>query len=111
MQAALLGFERFSDGARCWSWGKDELNMVAISCYVVGIQPPIPARRFDNAVKLLLAAGMPLEDLAKTPSNFVVAVSLIVLFASAAGRDDERPPNRLFLTPILVSALPLATNE
>lgn len=43
--------------------------MVAISCYVAGIQPPIPANRFDNAVKLLLAAGMPIEDLAKTPSN------------------------------------------
>ena len=43
--------------------------MVAISCYVAGIQPPMPAGRFDNAVKLLLAAGMPVEDLAKTPSN------------------------------------------
>ena len=43
--------------------------MVAISCYVAGIQVPIPANRFDNAVKLLLAAGMPVEDLAKTPSN------------------------------------------
>lgn len=43
--------------------------MVAINCYVVGIQPSIPASRFDNAVKLLLAAGMPVEDLAKTPSN------------------------------------------
>lgn len=43
--------------------------MVAISCYIAGIDVPIPARRFDNAVKLLLAAGMPVEDLAKTPSN------------------------------------------
>jgi hypothetical protein len=49
--------------------GKDELNMAAISCYVAGIQPPIPAHRFDNVVKLLLAAGKPIEDLAKTPSN------------------------------------------
>lgn len=24
---------------------------------------------FDNAVKLLIAAGMPIEDLARTPSN------------------------------------------
>lgn len=52
-----------------WSWGKDELNMMAISCYIAGISPPIPASRFDNAVKLLLAAGMPVEDLARTPSN------------------------------------------
>lgn len=69
LQDALAGVDSFSDGARFWSWGKDELNMVAISCYVAGIQPPIPAHRFDNAVKLLLAAGMPVEHLAKTPSN------------------------------------------
>lgn len=69
LQDALTDVDSFSDGARFWSWGKDELNMVAISCYVAGIQPPIPANRFDNAVKLLLAAGMPIEDLAKTPSN------------------------------------------
>lgn len=66
---ALANIDRFSDGARFWSWGKDELNMVAISCYVAGIKAPIPANRFDNAVKLLVAAGMPQEDLARTPSN------------------------------------------
>lgn len=66
---ALQNLDEFSHGAKFWSWGKDELNMVAISCYVEGIDPPILAQRFDNAVKLLLAAGMPLEDLAKTPSN------------------------------------------
>ncbi|MDG2570720.1 hypothetical protein P7L87_24515, partial [Vibrio parahaemolyticus] len=69
LQEALAGFDRFSDGARAWSWGKDELNMVAISCYVAGIPWSIPAHRFDNAVKLVIAAGMPIEDIAKTPSN------------------------------------------
>ncbi len=69
LRDVLLRFDSFSAGARCWSWGKDELNMIAISCYVAGIEPSIPAHRFDNAVKLLLAAGMPIEDLAKTPSN------------------------------------------
>lgn len=69
LQSALADVDRFSQGAQFWSWGKDELNMVAISCYVAGIQPVIPADRFDNAVKLLLAAGMQVEDLAKTPSN------------------------------------------
>ncbi len=73
LQDALQSVDRFSQGARFWSWGKDELNMVAISCYVAGIQPPIPAQRFDNAVKLVLAAGMPVEDLAKTPSNRLAA--------------------------------------
>ncbi|MER8575569.1 exonuclease domain-containing protein [Mesorhizobium sp. M1338] len=66
---ALADVDRFSDGARFWSWGKDELNMVAISCYIAGIQPSIPATRFDNAVRLLVEAGMPTEDLARTPSN------------------------------------------
>jgi hypothetical protein len=69
LQEALAAVDRFSDGARFWSWGKDELNMVAISCYVAGVQPSIPATRFDNAVKLMIAAGMPIEDIAKTPSN------------------------------------------
>lgn len=69
LQDALAQVDSFSGGAQFWSWGKDELNMVAISCYIGGIQTPIPAHRFDNAVKLLLAAGMPVEDLARTPSN------------------------------------------
>lgn len=69
LQDALSSFDSFSEGAQCWSWGKDELNMMAISTYVAGIQPPMPAGRFDNAVRLLLAAGMPVEDLAKTSSN------------------------------------------
>lgn len=66
---ALARVDGFSNGARFWSWGKDELNMMAISTYVAGIEPTIPAQRFDNAVKLLLAAGMPIEDLVRTPSN------------------------------------------
>jgi hypothetical protein len=69
LQEALTTFDHFSDGARSWSWGKDELNMVAISCYVAGIPWSIPAHRFDNAVKLVIAAGMPIEDIGKTPSN------------------------------------------
>ncbi|MBY3171630.1 3'-5' exonuclease [Rhizobium laguerreae] len=69
LRDALSSLDNFSSGARFWSWGKDELNMMAISCYIAGIEAPIPAHRFDNAVKLLLAAGMPIEDLAKTPSN------------------------------------------
>jgi len=69
LQEALAGLDDFSDGCRFWSWGKDELNMVAISCYIAGLAPPIPAHRFDNAVRLLVAAGMPNDDLTKTPSN------------------------------------------
>lgn len=72
LRDALSSLDSFSGGAGFWSWGKDELNMMAISCYIAGVDAPIPARRFDNAVKLLLAAGMPIEDLAKTPSNKLV---------------------------------------
>ncbi|MDB2369222.1 exonuclease domain-containing protein [Octadecabacter sp.] len=59
----------FSGKAKLWSWGKDELNMMAISCYIAGIEPCLPAHRFDNACRLLLASGMPYEDLVKTRSN------------------------------------------
>lgn len=69
LQEALVALDRFADGARLWSWGKDELNMVAVSCYVAGIAPVIPAHRFDNAVKLAIAAGMPSEDIGKTRSS------------------------------------------
>ena len=51
LQDALAGVDRFSEGARFWSWGKDELNMVAISCYVAGVPAAIPAHRFDNVVE------------------------------------------------------------
>lgn len=70
---ALKRLDGFSEGARLWSWGKDELNMVAIGCYVEGIAPPIPIGRFGNACDLLLAAGMPYDDLKTTRSNTLAA--------------------------------------
>lgn len=69
LEEALANLDTFSEGAKFWSWGKDELNMLAISCFVAGISPPIRASRFDNACKLVLKAGMPQEDLAKTRST------------------------------------------
>ena len=59
----------FAGDAKLWSWGKDELNMMAVSCYIAGIAPCLPATKFDNACRLLLASGMPSEDLRKTRSN------------------------------------------
>ena len=59
----------FASGAKLWSWGKDEFNMIAISCYVEGLQPPVPATQFGNACKLLLKAGMPYDDIKRTRSN------------------------------------------
>ena len=66
---ALDNLATFRGAARLWSWGKDELNMMAISCYIEGITPPIPARDFGNAVALLLKAGVPLEDLFRMRSD------------------------------------------
>jgi hypothetical protein len=69
LQDAINALDRFSGGAQLWSWGKDELNMMAISCYVANVAPKIPAHRFDNACKLLLRAGMPYADMKTTRSN------------------------------------------
>eukprot|EP00903_Cladosiphon_okamuranus_P002459 g2457.t1 len=66
---AVHQLDRFADGADLWSWGKDEMFLLAISCYVAGVVPPIPAHRCGNAGNLLLKAGMPYEDLQGTSSG------------------------------------------
>ncbi|SDE32675.1 exonuclease [Limimaricola pyoseonensis] len=70
---ALARLDAFSEGLRLWSWGKDEFNMVAISCYVEGLAPPIPVSRFGNAGDLLLKAGVPLAELMTLRSNMMAA--------------------------------------
>ncbi|NDV01470.1 exonuclease [Pseudoroseicyclus tamaricis] len=82
---ALAEVARFAGDARLWSWGKDEFNMIAISCYVEGLAPPLPVTRFSNACQLLLAAGMPYDDLKRTPSNKLAAYYGIEI----AGRRDH----------------------
>ena len=37
LEVALTKIKDFSSGEKLWSWGKDEFNMVAISCYVEGL--------------------------------------------------------------------------
>jgi DNA polymerase III alpha subunit (gram-positive type) len=73
LSEALKNLNVFARDAKLWSWGKDEFNMMAISCYVEGIPPPLPATRFGNACDLLLRAGMPYEDLKQTRSNTLAA--------------------------------------
>jgi len=73
LQTALAEFDRFSEGGVLWSWGKDELFALAVSCFVAGFAPPIPATRFGNACALLLAAGMPAADLSRTRSSGLAA--------------------------------------
>ncbi len=55
---ALARFAAFAGQSRCWSWGKDELNLLAISCWVEGLAPPMRPERFGNAAALLLRSGM-----------------------------------------------------
>ena len=47
LEPALQAFAKFGKDSVFWAWGKDEFNAVAISCYVAGISPPIPATRFN----------------------------------------------------------------
>ncbi len=69
----LDALAEFAADATLWSWGKDEMNMMAISCYVAGIAPVIPAARFGNACVAMLAAGMPYEDMKTTRSSDLCA--------------------------------------
>ena len=69
LEDALKTAKDFAASAKLWSWGKDEFNMIAISCYVEGLAPPIPATQFGNACALMLKAGMPYEDIKRTRSN------------------------------------------
>ena len=73
LASALAEFAAFAGADRLWSWGKDELNLMAISCYIAGIAPVIPAHRFWNACHLLRAAGMPYDDLTRTRSNTLMS--------------------------------------
>lgn len=69
LREALEAFDAFSDGSSFWSWGKDELNLLAVSCYIAGIEPMIPAHRFGNAMELMLKAGLPRQDVLSTASG------------------------------------------
>ena len=66
---ALARFAAFSDGATFWCWGKDELTLLAISSYIEGLIPPIPAHRFGNAIGLVLNAGIPVADMGRMTSG------------------------------------------
>ncbi|MEM9716853.1 MAG: exonuclease [Pseudomonadota bacterium] len=71
LDGAFVAVKDFIGSEKLWSWGKDELNLVAISCYIQGISPALPAHRFGNACDLFLKAGMPYDDLKKTRSNML----------------------------------------
>ena len=55
---ALHRLDDFSQGADFWSWGKDELLALGVSCFLRGLVPPIGARRFGNLKSVFLRTGM-----------------------------------------------------
>lgn len=67
--SALFQFDAFSCGANLWSWGKDELFALGVSCYVREIAPPIAPARFGNLKLILSKAGMPNADIESTSSG------------------------------------------
>lgn len=69
LAVALDRFGAFAGGDTCWSWGKDELNLLAISCWVEGIAAPMPPSRFGNAAALLLASGMDADAVGELRSH------------------------------------------
>jgi DNA polymerase III epsilon subunit-like protein len=73
LATALARFDAFSEGAPLWSWGKDEIYLIAISCFVHGIEAPIPAPRFHNLCAAVIEGGMPYDDVQKTRSNALAA--------------------------------------
>lgn len=73
LEDALQRLVAFAGADQLWAWGKDEFNMMAISCYVAGVAPPLPATRFGNAPALFLAAGLALEDIHSLRSNTMLA--------------------------------------
>jgi hypothetical protein len=63
---ALERFAAFVGDRPILSWGKDEITSLAPSCFVAGLVCPIPVEQFRNAAALLLSAGVPLGDRARS---------------------------------------------
>ncbi len=73
LQAGVNGLRDFAGVSPLWSWGKDELYALGVSCYLAGITPPIPASRFGNVRELVLRGGMPASDMERLSSNELAA--------------------------------------
>jgi DNA polymerase III epsilon subunit-like protein len=82
--AALDAFTRFANGAMIWSWGKDELHLMAISAWIAGIPAPLPAQRFGNACTLLLKAGVSYDVVQSLRSHTLCAHFGLTLPAGTA---------------------------
>lgn len=84
---ALLALDRLSGGGRLLSWGKDELHLMAIGCYVAGFQALIPVGRFGNAARLLKTAGLALDALENAAWHEVAALCDLPPVETAPGTE------------------------
>ena len=63
----------FAGDAPLWSWGKDEVYLMAVTGYGAGVAPPLPAHRFGNLRGLMRRAGRSEADMAATGSGGLAA--------------------------------------
>ena len=70
---ALGAMKDFAAGDMIWAWGNDEIFAFGISCYLAGIPAPNPATQFGNAVRLLVKAGVPVDEVESLRSNTLCA--------------------------------------
>lgn len=68
LSEALEALDRFSQGSHLWSWGKDELFALGISCFVQDVTPKIAAERFSNLKSVFQKSAMTELDIANTNS-------------------------------------------
>jgi DNA polymerase III epsilon subunit-like protein len=73
LSEALAELDAFSEGATLLAWGKDELLSLAAGLFVADRPSPIPARRFRNAVPLLVRAGESIETVQRLRSHTLCA--------------------------------------
>ncbi len=65
---ALNMLNHFAQGTGFWSWGKDELFALGVSCFLQNVTPSIAPSRFHNLKSVALSAGMPEVDIGVTNS-------------------------------------------
>lgn len=64
LEEALQKFSDFSGGntGSYWAWGKDELFMLGMNCFIQNVKSPIQADRFGNMKSIFIKAGMSSDD-------------------------------------------------
>ncbi|MBU2981469.1 exonuclease [Lentibacter algarum] len=70
---ALQALKAFAADDMIWAWGNDEIFALGISCYLAGIEAPIPATQFGNATRLLVKGGVPTAEVVTLRSNTLAA--------------------------------------